>query len=148
MSKEMKKSEGIKKETKKPVQPASGEKIAVIRVRGMTNIDVTVLDTLKNLRLLKPHVCVIVSKLPGTIGMLQKAKDYITWGEIDDATLKALTEKRGEKDPYDPKKLKPFFRLSPPRKGFERKGVKTSFANGGVLGYRGAKINDLIMRMM
>ncbi len=44
--------------------------------------------------------------------------------------------------------LKLFFRLSPPRKGFERKGVKVPFSQGGVLGYRKDKINDLIMRMV
>lgn len=44
--------------------------------------------------------------------------------------------------------LKLFFRLSPPRNGFERKGVKVQFSQGGVLGYRKDKINDLIMRMI
>ena len=44
------------------------------------------------------------------------------------------------------KDVKPLFRLTPPRKGYE--GVKRSFQNGGALGYRGAKINDLIQRMM
>ena len=44
--------------------------------------------------------------------------------------------------------LKPFFRLKPPTKGFERKGIKVPFSMGGVLGYRKEKINDLIMRML
>ncbi len=44
--------------------------------------------------------------------------------------------------------LKLFFRLSPPRKGFERKGVKVPFSQGGVLGYRKDRINELIMRMI
>ncbi|MBI2507588.1 50S ribosomal protein L30 [Candidatus Woesearchaeota archaeon] len=44
--------------------------------------------------------------------------------------------------------LKLFFRLSPPKKGFERKGIKAPFSQGGVLGYRKDKINDLIMRMI
>lgn len=44
--------------------------------------------------------------------------------------------------------LKLFFRLSPPRKGFERKGVKVPFSQGGVVGYRKDKINDLITRMI
>lgn len=44
--------------------------------------------------------------------------------------------------------LKPFFRLKPPIKGFERKGIKTPFSMGGVLGYRKEKINDLILRML
>ena len=44
--------------------------------------------------------------------------------------------------------LKPFFRLMPPRKGFERKGTKRHFSIGGALGYRKYKINDLIQRMI
>jgi large subunit ribosomal protein L30 len=44
--------------------------------------------------------------------------------------------------------LKPFFRLTPPRGGFERKGTKKPFSIGGALGYRKDKINDLIKRMV
>ena len=44
--------------------------------------------------------------------------------------------------------LKKVFRLNPPIKGFERKGIKKPFTSGGVLGYRGVKINDLISRMI
>jgi large subunit ribosomal protein L30 len=44
--------------------------------------------------------------------------------------------------------LKLFFRLQPPRKGFERKGIKVQFSQGGVLGYRKEKINDLLRRMI
>lgn len=44
--------------------------------------------------------------------------------------------------------LKLFFRLSPPRKGFERKGIKVQFSQGGALGYRKEKINELIQRML
>jgi len=44
--------------------------------------------------------------------------------------------------------LKPFFKLMPPRKGFERKGTKKHFSVGGALGYRKDKINELIQRML
>ena len=44
--------------------------------------------------------------------------------------------------------LKPYFRLLPPRGGFERKGIKTPFSMGGSLGYRGQHINMLIKRML
>jgi|SRR3989344_1355707 len=44
--------------------------------------------------------------------------------------------------------LKLYFRLKPPLKGFERKGIKVPFSMGGVLGYRKEKINDLILRML
>jgi len=44
--------------------------------------------------------------------------------------------------------LKTFFKLCSPQGGFERKGIKTPFSMGGVLGYRKEKINDLIIRML
>jgi len=44
--------------------------------------------------------------------------------------------------------LKLFFRLSPPRKGLEKKGVKADYSLGGALGYRKDQINDLLMRMI
>lgn len=44
--------------------------------------------------------------------------------------------------------MKKFFRLNPPRGGFERKGIKQPFSMGGVLGYRGSKINELIKKML
>ena len=42
--------------------------------------------------------------------------------------------------------VKPVFRLSPPKKGYE--GIKRSFSNKGALGYRGLEINKLIERMI
>ena len=42
-------------------------------------------------------------------------------------------------------KIKPVFRLHPPRKG--HKGVKRSVKEGGELGYHGAKINELLYKM-
>ncbi len=42
--------------------------------------------------------------------------------------------------------IKPLFRLSPPKKGYE--GIKRSFKNKGALGYRGKEINKLIDRML
>lgn len=44
--------------------------------------------------------------------------------------------------------LKPFFKLKPPLRGFERGGIKKPFSLGGVLGYRKEKINDLVQRML
>ncbi len=44
--------------------------------------------------------------------------------------------------------IKLFFKLSPPVHGFERKGIKTPFSLGGVLGYRKEKINELLQRMV
>ena|SRR3989344_6484922 len=121
-------------------------KLALILIRGTINVSAPIKDTLHMLRLRNKHVCVIVEDTPTTRGMIRKVKDLITWGEVDDATIKALEEKRGEKDVEG--KLKPFFRLSPPKRGFERKGIKVPFKLGGALGERGAAINALIQRML
>lgn len=43
--------------------------------------------------------------------------------------------------------IQPFFRLSPPTKGF-RGNIKKGYRSGGELGYRGEKINELIKRMI
>ncbi len=43
-------------------------------------------------------------------------------------------------------KLKPFFRLHPPRGGL--KSIKKHYSVGGDLGYRGIAINELIRRML
>ncbi len=44
--------------------------------------------------------------------------------------------------------VKPFFRLKPPRKGFEIKGTKLPYSVGGSFGYRGKDINTLLKRMI
>jgi len=140
---------------------------AVIRVRGSVNVKKDIMDTLKKLRLDRVNHCVLVPKTPSFEGMLKKAKDYITWGEINKKTLEKLIVKRGrtsgdkklekkdairiakilEKKPVsEVKTLKPVFRLNPPSKGY--KSIRKLFSRGGALGYRGEKINDLLKRMI
>lgn len=125
-------------------------KIAVIRIRGLIGIKKEIRDTLDMLKLHKKHSCVILEATPSIIGMIKKVSSYVTWGEIEDQTLKSLKEKRAEKikDKEGKEKEKPFFRLHPPRGGFERKGIKKPFSVGGSLGYRGEKINELIKKMI
>lgn len=124
------------------------EKIAIIRIRGGIRVESGIADTLEMLGLYRQNYCVIKEKSPVVLGMVKKIKDYVTWGEVDDESIKMLADKRGEKDPKDANKLKKFFRLNPPRGGFERKGIKKSFTIGGALGYRGEKIKDLIQKMI
>ena len=151
---------------------------AVIRIRGRIGVRRDIADTLKMLRLHKVNHCVIVPETETFKGMLNKVKDYVTYGEIDKDTLVKLILKRGrlpgnkrvneetikelmnmsvdelaEKMVNGEIKLKdtplkPVFRLHPPRKGFERGGIKKPFTAGGALGYRGEKINDLLEKMM
>jgi large subunit ribosomal protein L30 len=44
--------------------------------------------------------------------------------------------------------MKPVFRLKPPAKGLEEKGIKKPYSLGGACGYRGKNINELLMRMI
>ncbi len=44
-------------------------------------------------------------------------------------------------------KVKPVFRLHPPKGGFKG-SIKKPFKSGGELGYRGSRINDLLKRMI
>ncbi len=64
--------------------------------------------------------------------------------------LKQFVDKfmKGEIEMKDVTGLKPYFKLSPPRKGFERAGIKKSYAVGGALGYRKEKIIELIRKMI
>ena len=139
--------------------------LAAVRVRGITGVESSISDTLKMLKLYKNNFCIVLPNNPIYAGMLRKAKDYITWGEIDNDTFRLLVDKRGEefkqrtsdsknKTEYtdfitiNNKKMKKYFRLNSPKKGFERKGIKHTYKNGGALGYRGAAINKLIKRML
>ncbi|MEK6837760.1 MAG: uL30 family ribosomal protein [Nanoarchaeota archaeon] len=136
-----------------------GKQLAVIRLRGRTGIRKDVEDTLAHLNLRRINHCVIVEDSPVILGMLKKAKDHITWGQIDAETLNALVEKRGEAATnnarsdrktvsFNGKGYKPYFRLSPPKGGLGRRGIKATFAKSGALGNRNDKINDLIKRMV
>lgn len=128
----------------------TGKKIAVIRVRGKNRTNEKVNDTLDMLRLYRNNYCVLIDDTPDMMGMLKKTKDYITWGEIDAETEKLLREKKEEKivDSEGKESAKKFFRLNPPKGGFERKGIKFQYKVGGVVGYRGDKINELIKKMI
>jgi large subunit ribosomal protein L30 len=70
-------------------------------------------------------------------------KDSTAFGSIM-AFARGIT--KGEAKYSEMKDVKPLFRLSPPKKGYE--GIKRGFGAGGALGYRGEKINDLISRMI
>jgi len=125
-------------------------KLAVILIRGFCDINKHIKDSLFMLRLRRKLGCVVVSNNPSYQGMINACKDYVTWGEINGETDELLKEKRGRKTKNKEGKeiVVPFYRLHPPRKGFERKGIKVDFKSGGALGYRGDKINDLLKRMI
>ncbi|MFQ5818584.1 MAG: 50S ribosomal protein L30 [Candidatus Heimdallarchaeota archaeon] len=68
--------------------------LAVIRVRGRVDVRPEVKHTLSLLRLHKSNHCVLVKNGTPVWGMLQVAKDWITWGEINRETLEELLKKR------------------------------------------------------
>ena len=93
-----KKSETPKKIEKKKKQEKAGredKRLIIIRVRGTVNVRGEINDTLKMLRLHKPHHAIIVKNTPSIIGMIKKVKDYIAYGEIDEEILVKLLNKRG-----------------------------------------------------
>ena len=139
-------------------------KIAIVLVRGKIGLTVPSKDTLTMLNLIRKNNCVVVDDTPLIRGMLQKVKDYITWGDLTEEIFQTLVEKRGKvyearltdrNEAYQynyrtiqGKHYKNYFALNPPRKGFGRKGIKIAFRAGGALGDRKEKINDLILRMV
>lgn len=70
--------------------------IAVIRIRGHMRIKQTIEDTMMNLRLTRTNHCVVLQDTPEVIGMVHKAKDYVTWGEITVEDIENLIRNRGK----------------------------------------------------
>lgn len=150
--------------------------LAAIRVRGSVNVSPNIRKTLELLMLNRVNHLVLVKD--GQKGMLNKAQSYITFGEINQETLAKLLEKRarlsGNKkvdESFLKKKnvkgfqelakgllegklalrelsIKPVLRLRPPKKGYERAGIKKGYSIGGALGYRASDINKLVQRMI
>lgn len=114
---------------------------AVVRVRGSVKTNPKTEHTLRLLRLNSVNNCVLVPKRPDMQGMLELAKDFITWGEISEGMLERMIEKRGG----GKKDLKIVFRLTPPSKG--HRPIKSPYPKGAC-GYRGEKINELLERMI
>lgn len=119
--------------------------IAIIRIRGTNDVKKEIESTMRMLKLHKKHTCSVYPKTESLIGMLDKCKDYVTYGEIDEETYKMLVDKRGIKKDG---KTENYFHLQPPKGGFERKGIKTPFSMKGALGNRKDKINALIKKMI
>jgi large subunit ribosomal protein L30 len=151
---------------------------AVVRVRGNINVRKSIRDTLTMLRLNKVNHCVIIPESAEYKGMLNKVKDYVTWGEVDKDALNYLLVSRGKlvgdlpiTDKYVKTNSK-FKSLT----GFSEEiidgkakftdlkdikpvirlhppkkgyeGIKIPYNLGGALGYRGNDINELLRRMI
>ncbi len=152
--------------------------LAVIRIRGRTGIRPQAEKTVGLLRLHRINHMVIIPESETTKGMLQVAKDYVTWGEIDRETLIELLKTRallsGRK-----KLTEEFIKENLSMNGYEELAdallegkikygdipnivplfrmhppaggleyIRKSVGEGGTAGYRGKDINKLIRRML
>jgi large subunit ribosomal protein L30 len=151
--------------------------IAIIRIRGSTGIKPAAEKTAELLNLNRINHMVIFPESESINGMLNRVKDYVTWGEIDEETLelvlkdrvlltghKKLTEDYLKESGYSSigdmaKKLvdgnvkfKDLPDINPvirlnPPKG-GYEAIQKPFHQKGSAGYRGSKINNLIRRMI
>ena len=149
--------------------------LAVIKVRGSNKTDVHIRRAFQELRLLKNNHLVLVDE--SQIGQVRKAKDYVTWGEIDEEHLLKLLQERGRmtgNKPLDDTvlnelgfgslkevasrlldgslKIRDIENMKPVfRMNPPRKGyhsTKRTVTTKGALGYRGKDINKLIDAML
>jgi len=67
---------------------------AAVRLRGTVGVPRRIEDTLKLLRLRYRYNCNIFPENDSIKGMLEKVKDFITYGEIEKETLVHLLKKR------------------------------------------------------
>ena len=114
--------------------------IAVIRIRGQVGLDKDMKETLFRMKLRRKYVCAIFEPTKENLGMVKKTRNFISYGEISDETYNELVKKRGKKVGG---KLKPFFRLHPPRGGAE---TKLHYPRG-ILG-ENKEMDKLIGRML
>ncbi len=150
---------------------------AVVRARGTVNVRGDIRDTLRMLRLGRVNHCVLLPENSYSKGMLQKVKDYVTWGEISPQVLSILLQRRARLSGNRPLTKETLVEVEGYKSYREltkalltntiqmkdlkavkplfrlhppRKGwggVKRSYVDGGALGYRGKAINELLRRM-
>lgn len=151
--------------------------MAVVRVRGVSDVFREINETLKMLHLNRSCHATLIDNRPAYLGMLRKAQNQVTWGEVSKETIRLLLKKRGMlignkrlTDQYAQEmgyesldalaeaiyKLVVEFNRLPnikplfrlhPPKHGYKAKVKRSYSAGGVTGYRGEAINGLIKRM-
>ena len=151
--------------------------LLAIRIRGGINVSHRQEDTLRMLRVDRNNTATLLDDRPEYLGMLQHAKDYITWGEPTLETVSLLIRKRGRKvgdHPIEEGYLSKlgydshdslakailegeveFNKLDGVKPFFRlhppskgfKRSVKRPYGDRGELGYRGDAINDLARRM-
>lgn len=151
---------------------------AVIRVKGVCKTNRDIKDTLRMLHLTRANHCVVVPDTPAFRGMLQKVKDYVTWGEISPEILAKMILIKGRiegnkkiTDEYvrANTKYQSIYALAQAVVNGEfnyaslkavkplfrlnppvggYRSVKRVFRDKGALGYRGKEIEKLIEKML
>ena len=67
----------------------------VIRVRSDRTVERSIRETMESLNLTRVNHAVLIPESDTYAGMLQKVKDFVTWGEVDAATIANLLRERG-----------------------------------------------------
>lgn len=152
--------------------------LAVIRIRGTTGIRPQAAKTAELLRLQRINHMVFIEDNPLFRGMLQMVKDYVTWGEVEDATLELVLKHRAQLkgheylDEDELKEISGYSTYKDLAKALNKGKIKfkdirnivpvvrlnpprggyeaimKSFKQGGSAGYRGKEINKLILKML
>lgn len=116
--------------------------IAVIRIKGQVGVNRDIKETLDRLRIRRKFATKVFENPTAVeIGMINSVRNFVSYGEISEDTYKKLVEARGIKDSEG--KLKPFFRLHPPRGGAN---MKLHYPKG-LLG-ENKEMDKLILRML
>ncbi|MFQ3274897.1 MAG: ribosomal protein L30/L7E [Candidatus Nanohaloarchaea archaeon] len=114
--------------------------IAAVKVRGSIDARQKAKRTLQDLNMEKRNQCVVFEDTDSIKGMLNTAKDYITYGEISEEVVEKLEERKGEKlengDTVN---------LAPPTGGF--RDTKKQVGQGGSLGER-ENMDEIIQKMV
>ena len=152
--------------------------VIVIRVRATVGVRRDIRETMELIGLNRANHAVVIPMNDSYKGMLQKIKDYCTWGEATEETLVSLINARGKAvgdvqvdDAYvaahssfgsvaelakalafGEAKVKDVEGMKPVFRLHPPmkgyEGNKHSFKEGGALGYRGEAISDLVGRMI
>lgn len=135
----------------------------IIRIRGNVGLDRKIIETLKRLNLNKKYSCIFLNSTKIEEGMIKKVSDYVAFGDVDNAIVQKMLEKRGKMADKSKKidaklivekiakgstmkkeGLIPYIGLHPPRGGIK---TKLSYPKG-VLGNHRENIIKLIERML
>jgi large subunit ribosomal protein L30 len=153
--------------------------IAVVRIRGHMRLMKTIEETMsKHLSLTRANHCVVLPKTDEVLGMVQKCKDYVTFGDISAKEIEDLIRGRGRlvgDKPVTEEFLKGATKMGikelaaaiadgkvrwssvegvkpmfrlNPPKKGFKGGTKRSVGAGGNLGNRGKAMPELIARMI